>query len=163
MPPLRIHSLVGRRRRGYSGGVGGWAMSGASGATPTELWRTGDRVTRDEEGYLHFEGPRRGRDHLGGFPIGPFEVESALVSHSSVAEAAVVAPLTTNAGHIARAVVVLRDGHEPSEQLRRDLQDHVKQCTAPYKYPAHRRLRAWARRLPFPLATGIDFERARVE
>jgi len=62
-------------------------------------------------------------------------VESALVAHPAVAEAAVVAAPDDERGSIVRAVVVLRDGHAPSDALVRELQDHVKQTTAPYKYP----------------------------
>ena len=70
-----------------------------------------------------------------GYRIGPFEVESALASHPAVADAAVVAAPDDERGSVVRAVVVLRDGHAPSEHLARDLQDHVKAETAPYKYP----------------------------
>jgi acyl-coenzyme A synthetase/AMP-(fatty) acid ligase len=98
-------------------------------------WRTGDRVTRDEDGYLYFEG--RGDDLIisAGYRIGPFEVESALVSHSAVAEAAVVAAPDEERGSIVRAVVVLRDGFQPSDGLVTELQQHVREQTAPYKYP----------------------------
>ena len=70
-----------------------------------------------------------------GYRIGPFEVESALVSHPAVAEAAVVAAPDTERGEIVRAVVVLRDGHVQSAELTYELQEHVKRMTAPYKYP----------------------------
>jgi len=70
-----------------------------------------------------------------GYRIGPFEVESALVSHPAVAEAAAVAAPDDERGQIVRAVVVLRGDREPSDALRRELQDHVKAQTAPYKYP----------------------------
>ncbi len=70
-----------------------------------------------------------------GYRIGPFEVESALVSHPAVAEAAAVAAPDAERGSVVRAIVVLRDGHEPSPALARELQDHVKAQTAPYKYP----------------------------
>jgi acyl-coenzyme A synthetase/AMP-(fatty) acid ligase len=70
-----------------------------------------------------------------GYRIGPFEVESALVAHSAVAEAAVVAAPDEERGSVVRAVVVLRDGIEPSDALAAELQDHVKGQTAPYKYP----------------------------
>ena len=70
-----------------------------------------------------------------GYRIGPFEVESALVAHEAVAEAAAVAAPDDERGFIVRAVVVLRAGFAPSEALARALQDHVKQQTAPYKYP----------------------------
>jgi acyl-coenzyme A synthetase/AMP-(fatty) acid ligase len=70
-----------------------------------------------------------------GYRIGPFEVESALVSHQAVAEAAVVAAPDDERGAVVRAVVVLRDGYQPSARLATELQDHVKSETAPYKYP----------------------------
>ncbi|HWK28206.1 MAG TPA: AMP-binding protein [Solirubrobacter sp.] len=98
-------------------------------------WHTGDRVTRDEDGYLHFEGRTDDVIISAGYRIGPFEVESALVAHQAVAEAAVVAAPDDERGSVVRAVVVLRDGYAPSEALKRELQDHVKAQTAPYKYP----------------------------
>jgi acyl-coenzyme A synthetase/AMP-(fatty) acid ligase len=70
-----------------------------------------------------------------GYRIGPFEVESALVSHPAVAEAAAVAAPDEVRGSIVRAIVVPAPGVEPSEALARELQEHVKQVTAPYKYP----------------------------
>src|SRR6185503_14128419 len=69
-----------------------------------------------------------------GYRIGPFEVESALVSHPAVAEAAAVAAPDEERGSVVKAFVVLRDG-DPSERLATELQDHVKATTAPYKYP----------------------------
>ena len=70
-----------------------------------------------------------------GYRIGPFEVESALVSHVAVAEAAVVAAPDEERGSVVRAVVVLRDGFAPGDELAAELQEHVKRETAPYKYP----------------------------
>ncbi len=98
-------------------------------------WRTGDRVQRDEDGFLYFEGRTDDVIISAGYRIGPFEVESALIAHPAVAEAAVVAAPDEERGSIVRAVVVLRDGHAPSETLGRELQGHVKATTAPYKYP----------------------------
>jgi acyl-coenzyme A synthetase/AMP-(fatty) acid ligase len=102
---------------------------------PAAPWRTGDRVTRDEQGFLHFVGRTDDVIISAGYRIGPFEVESALVSHAAVAEAAVVAAPDEERGSVVRAVVVLRDGYTPSERLAGELQDHVKAQTAPYKYP----------------------------
>jgi acyl-coenzyme A synthetase/AMP-(fatty) acid ligase len=102
---------------------------------PAGPWRTGDRVTRDEDGYLYFEGRTDDVIISAGYRIGPFEVESALVAHAAVAEAAVVAAPDEERGSIVRAVIVLRDGFAPSDDLARALQDHVKGHTAPYKYP----------------------------
>jgi len=98
------------------------------------LWRTGDRV-REEDGWLYFEGRTDDVIISAGYRIGPFEVESALVAHPAVAEAAVVAAPDEERGSVVRAVVVLRDGYAPGEALARELQDHVKATTAPYKYP----------------------------
>jgi acyl-coenzyme A synthetase/AMP-(fatty) acid ligase len=99
------------------------------------MWRTGDRVRRDEDGLFWFDGRTDDVIISAGYRIGPFEVESALVEHPAVAEAAAVAAPDPERGSIVRAVVVLRDGLDGDEQLVRDLQQHVKQTTAPYKYP----------------------------
>jgi len=100
-----------------------------------EWWPTGDRVREDAEGYLWFEGRADDLILSSGYRIGPFEVESALVSHPDVAEAAAVAAPDPERGSIVRAIVVLREGAVPSEELARELQGHVKAQTAPYKYP----------------------------
>ena len=96
-------------------------------------------------GYLGGEPAPEGKPWHTGDRIGPFEVESALVSHPAVAEAAVVAAPDEERGAVVRAVVVLRDGVEPSPGLESELQDHVKHETAPYKYP---RIVEFARELP---------------
>ncbi len=98
-------------------------------------WRTGDRVRRDDDGYLYFEGRLDDLIISAGYRIGPFEVESALVSHPAVAEAAVVAAPDEERGAVVRAVLVLRDGFAPGERLVSELQEHVRRETAPYKYP----------------------------
>jgi acyl-coenzyme A synthetase/AMP-(fatty) acid ligase len=99
-------------------------------------WHTGDRVTEDEDGWLYFEGRNDDVIVSAGYRIGPFEVESALVAHPAVAEAAAVAAPDEERGSVVRAVVVLRTGdYVPSPELVRELQEHVKRETAPYKYP----------------------------
>src|SRR5215218_5161414 len=102
---------------------------------PDGAWRTGDRVREDPDGYLWFEGRTDDVIISAGYRIGPFEVESALVSHPAVAEAAAVSAPDEERGQVVRAVVVLRDAHAGSPELARELQDHVKARTAPYKYP----------------------------
>ncbi len=99
-----------------------------------EWWHTGDLVRTDEDGYLFFEG--RGDDIIlsSGYRIGPFEVESALLSHPAVAEAAAVAAPDPERGAVVRAIVVPRE-REPSAELARELQEHCKRETAPYKFP----------------------------
>jgi acyl-coenzyme A synthetase/AMP-(fatty) acid ligase len=108
-------------------------------------WRTGDRVREDEDGYLWFEGRTDDLIISAGYRIGPFEVESALVSHPAVAEAAAVAAPDEVRGQVVRAVVVLREGYAPRDDLASELQEHVKAETAPYKYP---RVIDFARELP---------------
>jgi acetyl-CoA synthetase len=98
-------------------------------------WRTGDRVHQDEDGFLYFEGRADDVIISAGYRIGPFEVESALVSHLAVAEAAVVEAPDEERGAVVRAVVVLREGFEPGDDLAAELQEHVRRETAPYKYP----------------------------
>jgi len=99
------------------------------------LWPTGDQVSQDEDGFLCFEGRADDVIISAGYRIGPFEVESALVAHPAVAEAAAVAAPDEERGAVVRAIVVPREGHEPSAELARELQEHVKRETAPYKYP----------------------------
>jgi acetyl-CoA synthetase len=100
-------------------------------------WATGDHVREDADGYLWFEGRTDDVIISAGYRIGPFEVESALIAHPAVAEAAAVAAADEERGAVVRAVVVLRrdQGYSPSPQLTRELQEHVKRETAPYKYP----------------------------
>jgi acyl-coenzyme A synthetase/AMP-(fatty) acid ligase len=99
-----------------------------------EWWPTGDDVRQDEDSYLWFEGREDDIIVSAGYRIGPFEVESALVTHPRVAEAAAVAAPDEERGSVVRAIVVLRDG-EPSDRLVEELQEHVRGETAPYKYP----------------------------
>ena len=108
---------------------------GGDDAPADRPWHTGDRVARDEDGFLYFEGRADDVIISAGYRIGPFEVESALVSHTAVAEAAVVAAPDDERGSVVRAVVVVRDGFTPSDELAAELQEHVKRETAPYKYP----------------------------
>jgi acyl-coenzyme A synthetase/AMP-(fatty) acid ligase len=99
-----------------------------------EWWPTGDLVRQDSDGYLWFEGRRDDLILSAGYRIGPTEVESALLSHPAVAEAAAVAAPDPERGAVVKAIVVARDA-EPSEELARELQEHVKSVTAPYKFP----------------------------
>ncbi len=98
-------------------------------------YRTGDLARMDEDGYLFFEGRADDVILTSGYRIGPFEVEDALVSHPAVVEAAAIAAPDRTRGEIVKAFVILADGYEPSEDLVKELQEHVKRVTAPYKYP----------------------------
>ena len=104
-------------------------------------WRTGDRVTQDEDGYLYFEGRTDDVIISAGYRIGPFEVESALVAHAAVAEAAVVAAPDDERGSVVRAVVVLRDGYAPSDALARELAGPRQGPDRAVQVPADRGLR----------------------
>jgi acetyl-CoA synthetase len=96
---------------------------------------TGDKVFQDAEGYFWFVGRDDDVIKSSGYRIGPFEVESALIEHPSVREAAVVGSPDRIRGMVVKAFVVLNAGYEPSESLSRELKKYVKRTTAPYKYP----------------------------
>jgi acyl-coenzyme A synthetase/AMP-(fatty) acid ligase len=96
---------------------------------------TGDRAYVDEDGYFWFVSRADDVILSSGYRIGPFEVESALIQHPSVAESAVVSSPDETRGEVVKAFVVLTQGFEASEALKKELQDYVKQVTAPYKYP----------------------------
>jgi acyl-coenzyme A synthetase/AMP-(fatty) acid ligase len=109
-----------------------------------EWWPTGDVVREDPDGYLWYEGRRDDLIMSSGYRIGPFEVESALLSHPAVAEAAAVPAPDPERGAVVRAIVVLRDA-EPSDDLVHELQQHCKAVAAPYKFP---RIVEFAQELP---------------
>jgi len=96
---------------------------------------TGDRATRDADGYFWFTGRADDVILSAAYRIGPFEVESALLEHGSGAESAVVGKPHPERGQIVKAFVVLRPGIEGSEELVHELQEHCRRVTAPYKYP----------------------------
>jgi len=106
---------------------------------------TGDRAWRDPDGYFWFVGRDDDVIISAGYRIGPFEVESALIEHPAVVEAAAVAAPDALRGQVVKAFVVVRDGWTPSDALARELQEHVKRVTAPYKYP---RVIEFAKELP---------------
>ena len=116
--------------------VGYWDAPEESDAMFRDGWYlTGDRAVRDEDGYLWFVGRSDDVILSAAYRIGPFEVESALLEHPAVAESGVVGVPDLDRGQIVKAFVVLRPGHEPGDRLARELQEHVKAVTAPYKYP----------------------------
>ena len=102
-----------------------------------DWYYTGDRAYRDEDGYLWFVGRADDVIKSSGYRIGPFEVESVLLEHPAVAECAVVGVPDPEGirGNVVKAFVVLSEGYHPSEELTKELQEHVKRQTAPYKYP----------------------------
>jgi acyl-coenzyme A synthetase/AMP-(fatty) acid ligase len=133
-----------------AGDVGDIAVGGRPPSLFQEYWKnpdgtraawrgdwyiTGDRAYRDEDGYLWFVGRADDLIISAGYRIGPFEVENALLEHPAVLESAAVATPDAVRGHVVKAFVRLRQDVEPSAALARELQDHVKRVTAPYKYP----------------------------
>ena len=99
------------------------------------IYYTGDMAWRDEDGYFWFVGRADDVIKSSGYRIGPFEVESALLEHPAVLECAITAVPDPIRGQIVKATVILAKNYTPSDELVKELQDHVKRVTAPYKYP----------------------------
>lgn len=111
-------------------------------AANEKLWaggdfHTGDNAWKDEDGHIWFIGRVDDVIKCSGYRIGPFEVESALMTHPAVLECAITAAPDPVRGQVVKATVVLvkNKGYEPTDELRKELQNHVKRVTAPYKYP----------------------------
>ncbi|SHI58883.1 medium-chain acyl-CoA synthetase [Desulfatibacillum alkenivorans DSM 16219] len=100
-----------------------------------DYYLTGDRAYVDEDGYFWFVGRADDVILTSGYRIGPFEVESALIEHPAVAESAVVSSPDETRGEVVKAFVILANGFTASDELAKELQKHVKNVTAPYKYP----------------------------
>ncbi len=100
-----------------------------------KYYNTCDMAWRDSEGYYWFVGRNDDVIKCSGYRIGPFEVESAMLEHDAVVECAITGAPDPVRGQVVKATVVLKKGYEPSPELIKELQDHVKHSTAPYKYP----------------------------
>ncbi len=100
-----------------------------------DSYNTGDTAWRDSDGYFWFVGRNDDVIKCSGYRIGPFEVESALMTHRSVLECAVTAAPDPVRGQVVKATIVLAKGFTASDELKKEIQDHVKKVTAPYKYP----------------------------
>ena len=100
-----------------------------------DTYSTGDTAWRDSDGYFWFVGRKDDVIKCSGYRIGPFEVESALLTHPSVLECAITAVPDPIRGQVVKATIVLAKGYTASDELKKTLQNHVKQVTAPYKYP----------------------------
>jgi acetyl-CoA synthetase len=99
------------------------------------IYYTGDIAWRDEDGYYWFVGRVDDVIKSSGYRIGPFEVESTLMTHPAVVECAVTAAPDEIRGQVVKATIVLAPGHQGDEMLAKEIQEHVKKITAPYKYP----------------------------
>ncbi|MDD6489265.1 MAG: AMP-binding protein [Clostridia bacterium] len=100
-----------------------------------KYYNTCDMAWRDKDGYYWFVGRNDDVIKCSGYRIGPFEVESALLEHDAVVECAITGTPDPVRGQVVKATIVLKKGYEPSEALKKELQEHVKKSTAPYKYP----------------------------
>ena len=100
-----------------------------------DVYYTGDMAWKDEDGYFWFVGRSDDVIKSSGYRIGPFEVESALLEHAAVLECAITAVPDPVRGQIVKATVVLTKNYTAGDELVKELQEHVKRVTAPYKYP----------------------------
>ena len=100
-----------------------------------DIYYTGDMAWRDEDGYYWFVGRADDVIKSSGYRIGPFEVESALMEHPAVLECAITAVPDPDRGQVVKATIILSKNYHPSDELAKELQEHVKKVTAPYKYP----------------------------
>ena len=99
------------------------------------IYYTGDMAWRDEDGYYWFVGRADDVIKSSGYRIGPFEVESALMEHPAVLECAITAVPDPDRGQVVKATIILTKNYTASDELAKELQEHVKKVTAPYKYP----------------------------
>ncbi|MDR0778127.1 MAG: AMP-binding protein [Methanomassiliicoccaceae archaeon] len=96
---------------------------------------TGDIAWKDEEGYYWYVGRNDDIIKSSGYRIGPFEIESVVLTHPAVKECAVTGVPDEIRGQLVKATIVLKPGYEPSDDLKKEIQNFVKKETAPYKYP----------------------------
>lgn len=120
--------------------VGLFVHYGKDPAKTEEAWHdgyyhTGDMAWMDEDGYLWFVGRADDIIKTSGYKVGPFEVESALIQHPAVLECAITGVPDPIRGQVIKATIVLTKDYTASDALKKELQEHVKKVTAPYKYP----------------------------
>ena len=96
---------------------------------------TGDVAWKDEDGYYWFVGRNDDIIKSSGYRISPFEIESALMLHPAVLECAVTGVPDPVRGQLVKATIILRSGFEPTDELKKEIQNFTKRETAPYKYP----------------------------
>lgn len=136
-PPGEVGEIVVRAERGKDGLFNEYYRNDelTNSAWHDGLYHTGDTAWRDEDGYYWYVGRNDDVIKASGYRIGPFEIESVLITHPSVLECAVTGAPDPIRGQVVKATVVLARGYEPSDELAKELQNHVKKNTAPYKYP----------------------------
>lgn len=136
-PPGEVGEIVVRAERGKDGLFNEYYRNDelTNSAWHDGLYHTGDTAWRDEDGYYWYVGRNDDVIKASGYRIGPFEIESVLITHPSVLECAVTGAPDPIRGQVVKATIVLARGYEPSDELAKELQNHVKKNTAPYKYP----------------------------
>ncbi|MDR0222415.1 MAG: AMP-binding protein [Oscillospiraceae bacterium] len=137
VPAGEVGEIVIRCERGAAGMFGGYYKNDGltDDAWHGGIYHTGDTAYRDEDGYYWYVGRNDDLIKASGYRIGPFEIESVLITHPAVLECAVTGAPDPIRGRVVKATVVLTKGREPSDALIKELQEHVKKNTAPYKYP----------------------------
>jgi len=137
VPDGEVGEIVIRAKRGAEGMFGGYYKNGelTESVWSNDIYRTGDTAWRDEDGYYWYVGRNDDLIKSSGYRIGPFEIESVLVTHPAVLECAVTGAPDPIRGMVVKATVVLTKGYAPGDGLKKELQEHVKKNTAPYKYP----------------------------
>lgn len=148
VPGYEVAVLDENLQRVPNGTVGRLAIRGPTGcrylADDRQLayvqggWNlTGDAVTMDDDGYVYFKARTDDLIISSGYNIGAPEVEAAVLQHDAVLECAVVGIPDVDRGQAVKAFVVLKPGRAASDELAREIQEHVKATIAPYKYPRH--------------------------
>ncbi|MCL2070708.1 MAG: AMP-binding protein [Oscillospiraceae bacterium] len=137
VPTGEVGEIVVRCERGADGMFGGYFNNDELTVSVWSdgIYHTGDTAYRDEDGYYWYVGRNDDLIKASGYRIGPFEIESVLITHPAVLECAVTGAPDPIRGQVVKATIVLTKSYEPSDALARELQEHVKKNTAPYKYP----------------------------
>lgn len=114
---------------------GYWSPEGINSPFGDGIYHLGDMAWRDEDGYFWYVGRNDDMIKCSGYRIGPFEIESILLTHKAVLECAITGAPDPIRGQVVKASIVLSKGYEASDELVKELQNYVKSLTAPYKYP----------------------------
>ncbi|MCI8600149.1 MAG: AMP-binding protein [Oscillospiraceae bacterium] len=138
--PGKVGEIVIRKKDGDTLIPGMFLCYSSDENTTIRAWRdgiyhTGDTAYRDEDGYYWYVGRTDDVIKSSGYRIGPFEVESVLMEHPAVLECAVTGIPDEIRGQLVKATIVLTSKYQPSDTLKKEIQDFVKKATAPYKYP----------------------------
>ena len=138
--PGQVGEIIVRPRNGSQLIPGMFLCYSSDEQNTDRVWRngvyhTGDTAYRDEDGFFWYVGRTDDIIKSSGYRIGPFEVESVLMEHPAVLECAVTGAPDEIRGQVVKATIVLTSKYQPSEELKKEIQNFVKKTTAPYKYP----------------------------